>query len=39
MTIRVFDEIPSYEEWCEANGFDADDDENFSSYCEWKANA
>jgi len=35
----VFPKAPTYEEWCEANGLDPDDDENYNSYCEWKANA
>lgn len=34
----VFGAAPSYEEWCEANGFDPDDDENYNSYCEWRGN-
>ncbi len=27
-----------FEKWCEANGLDPNDDENYNSYCEWKAN-
>lgn len=34
----IFDETPSYEEWCKALGRDPEDDENFVSYCEWKLN-
>ena len=34
----IFTALPSYEEWCEANGLDPDNDENYGAYCEWKGN-
>lgn len=34
----IFGLTPTYEEWCKANGFDSNDDENYNAYCEWKAN-
>lgn len=37
--IKVFYETPSYEDWCETNGLDPEDDNNYISYCEWKANS
>lgn len=40
--INIFDaEYPSstYEDWCEINKLDPSDDENYNSYCEWKANS
>ena len=37
--MNVFDKMPTFEEWCEANGLDAEDDENYNAYCEWKGNA
>lgn len=39
MTIRVFTSTPTYEQWCEANGLDPEDDDNYNGYCEWKANS
>ena len=39
MTIRVFTSTPTYEQWCEANGLDPEDDNNYNAYCEWKANS
>jgi len=38
MTIKVFESNPSYDQWCEANGFDPDDDETYNAYCEWRSN-
>jgi hypothetical protein len=38
-SMLIFREIPTYETWCEANRLDPDNDENYSAYCEWKANA
>ena len=35
----IFEKLPSYEEWCEANGLDPDNDENYNAYSEWKANS
>lgn len=37
--IPVFDSTPTFEEWCEALGFDPNDDEAYNRYCEWKANS
>lgn len=37
--MNIFEKMPTYEEWCEANGFDPEDDEHYISYCEWKGNA
>lgn len=34
----IFDKIPTYEEWCLANGLDPLDDNNSNAYSEWKAN-
>lgn len=34
--MNIFEKTPSYEEWCEANGLNPDDDENYNSYCEWR---
>lgn len=36
--IPVYEQVPSYDEWCEDNDLDPDDDENYNSYCEWKSN-
>jgi hypothetical protein len=36
--MNIFDGVPSFEEWCEANNLSADD-ENYNAYCEWKANS
>jgi len=36
--MKVFKSRPTYEEWCEENGLNSDDDENYNAYCEWKAN-
>lgn len=38
-SMNIFDTAPSYEDWCEANGLDSEDDENYISYSEWKANS
>lgn len=35
----IFDNLPTYEDWCEANGLDPDDDNNWNSYQEWKNNS
>jgi len=35
----IHEDNVTYEEWCKANGFDPSDDENYSSYCEWKSNS
>lgn len=37
--IPIWSGTPSYEQWCEENGLNADDDENYNSYCEWKSNS
>ncbi len=37
--MNIFSTKPLYEEWCEANGLDPDDDENYMAYCEWRANS
>jgi hypothetical protein len=34
--VNIFEKMPTFEEWCEANAFDPDDDENYNAYCEWK---
>jgi len=34
--VNIFEKIPTFEEWCKANGFDPEDDENYNAYCEWK---
>lgn len=31
----IFQGRPTYEEWCEANGLDPEDDENYGAFCEW----
>lgn len=35
----IWKDTPTFEEWCEALGYDPDDDEAYNSYCEWKANS
>jgi hypothetical protein len=37
--MKIFKSTPTYEDWCEANGLDPENDENYNSYCEWKANS
>lgn len=37
--MNIFSAIPSYEEWCVVNGLDPEDDNNWNSYSEWRANA
>ena len=37
--MNIFEKMPTFEEWCEANGYDPEDDEKYNLYCEWKANA
>lgn len=39
LLMKIFDDIPEYEDWCEANGLDVNDDENYNNYSEWKANS
>lgn len=36
--MNIFEETPTFEEWCETNGFDPEDDENYIAYSEWLAN-
>ena len=36
--MKIFDSIPSYEDWCKENGLKPENDENYNSYCEWMAN-
>lgn len=38
-SMNIFETTPSYEEWCSNNGLDPNNDENYNSYCEWKANS
>lgn len=35
----IWEKTPTFEEWCEALGYDPDDDEYYNSYSEWKANS
>lgn len=37
--MNIFEKEPSFVEWCEANGFDPSDDENYIAFCEWEANS
>jgi hypothetical protein len=37
--MQIFKSTPTYEDWCKANGLDPENDENYNSYCEWKANS
>jgi hypothetical protein len=34
----IFQSTPTYDEWCEENGIDSGEDENYNAYCEWRAN-
>jgi hypothetical protein len=36
--MNIYTTAPNYEQWCEANGLNPDDDENYNAYCEWKDN-
>lgn len=36
--MNIFEQIPTYEDWCLANGLDPDNDENYNSYSEWRNN-
>lgn len=36
--MNIFEGIPNYEDWCLANGFDPEDDNNYNAYIEWKIN-
>lgn len=38
-SINIFNTMPSFEDWCEANGLDPNNDENYINYSEWKANS
>jgi len=35
----IFQDAPTYEQWCKALGKDPGNDENFNAYCQWKANS
>lgn len=37
--MKIFTSNPTYEDWCKANRLDPSNDENYNSYCEWKANS
>jgi len=37
--INILADKITFEMWCKANGLDPNDDENYNSYCEWKANS
>lgn len=37
--MNIFETTPTYEEWCEANGYDPENDENYNAYCEWRVGA
>lgn len=36
--IPIWEGTPTYEQWCEENGFHPEDDENYNAYCEWYSN-
>ena len=35
----IFEATPTYDDWCKENGLNPDNDENYNTYCEWKANS
>jgi len=37
--MKIFESIPNYDDWCEENGLNPDNAENYNAYCEWKANS
>lgn len=39
MEITIWENTPTFEEWCEALGFDVNDDDAHNSYSEWRANS
>ncbi len=38
LLMKIFEEIPEYEDWCKENGLRSNNDENYNSYSEWKGN-
>lgn len=37
--INILIDNITYPMWCKTNGLDPKDDNNYNSYCEWKANS
>lgn len=36
--MNIFDEMPTFREWCRLNAYDPNNDEHFNNYCEWAQN-
>lgn len=39
MEITIWENMPTFQEWCETLGIDMEDDESYNAYSEWRANS